>query len=126
MKKFHQILQITLLVYFSIFLVFFIAFETLGGIFGMEEVTSDTVVKIILVGFILFLASWLIGKGVRSSLEKKIKKMESEMNGLKAKIYDMEHPTTLQKPTPKPMPKPTASGDSETGNLPPRQNFTDK
>lgn len=122
MKKLHQILQLILLVYFSIFLVFFIAFDTLGGIFGMEEVTSDSVVKIILVGFLLFLASWLVGQGVRSSLEKKIKKMEAEMNGLKARIYDFEHPSTTVKPK---TTSPSAE-DSEASNLPPRQNFTDK
>ncbi|MFC3415724.1 hypothetical protein [Algoriphagus hitonicola] len=122
MKKLHQILQIILLVYFSLFLVFFIAFDTIGGIFGMEEVTSDSVVKIILVGFLLFLASWLVGQGVRSSLEKKIKKMEAEMNSLKARIYDIEHPVSTEKPK---SAAPSAE-DAEPSNLPPRQNFTDK
>ena len=59
MKKLHPILQIALLVYFGAFLIFFIAFDTLGGIFGMEEITSDSMVTITLIGLILFLAAML-------------------------------------------------------------------
>ncbi|MGM0945850.1 MAG: hypothetical protein ACQEW9_11740 [Bacteroidota bacterium] len=122
MKKTHQVLQIILLAYFGLFLIFFIAFDTLGGLFGMQEVSSDDMVKIILLGFILFLISWLIGRTVRASLEKKIKNMETEMNGLKAKIYDMEHPKSAEKAKTKPSP----SEETESSNLPPRQNFTEK
>ena len=123
MKKLHQILQIALLVYFGAFLIFFIAFDTLGGLFGMEEITSDSMVTIILIGLILFLAAWGSSYAAYNSLTSTIKKMENDMNGLKAKIYDFEHPTTPTSPKPSFPTKPT---DSDPSNLPPRQNFTDK
>ncbi|MCS5490389.1 hypothetical protein [Algoriphagus limi] len=122
MQKFHRILQIILLVYFAGLLIFFIAFDTMGGLVGIAEVTSDSVVKILLTGLILFLISWLVGKGVKSSLQSKVKKMESEMNALKAKIYDFEHPKTAEKPKTETTQKPS---DSDSSNLPPRQNFTE-
>ena len=77
MQKFHRILQIILLVYFAGLLIFFIAFDTMGGLVGIAEVTSDSVVKILLTGLILFLISWLVGKGVKSSLHSKVKKIEN-------------------------------------------------
>lgn len=120
MKKFHQILQIVLLAYFGAFLIFFIAFDTLGGIFGMDEITSDSMVKIMLTGLIIFLLAWAIGYSVVSSMTASTKKMENEMNALKAKIYDFEHPITEPKLT-----EPIQKGrDPESTNIPPRQNIT--
>ncbi|SFB57400.1 hypothetical protein [Algoriphagus aquimarinus] len=122
MKKLHQILQIALLVYFGAFLIFFIAFDTLGGIFGMDEITSDSMVTIILIGFILFLAAWGSSYTAYSSLASTIKKMEIDANSLKAKIYDFEHPRIPTNQTA----KPTIPTDTDQSNLPPRQNITDK
>lgn len=122
MQKFHRILQIILLVYFVGILIFFIAFDTMGSLVGIAEVTSNSVVKIMLTGLVLFLISWLIGKAVKSSLNGRIKNLESEMNSLKAKIYDFEHPKTMDKPK-KETPQKPAEGDS--GALPPIQNFTE-
>lgn len=122
MQKFHRILQIILLVYFGGLLIFFIAFDTMAGLVGMAEVTSDSVVKILLTGLIIFLISWLVGKGVKSSLQSKVKKMENEMNALKAKIYDFEHPKTVEKPKPQEVQKPS---ESDGSSIPPRQNFTE-
>ncbi len=130
MKKIHQILQVILLVYFAGFLVFFISFNTLGGLVGMEEVTSDNLVSILLIGLVLFLLAWLLSKITISSLEGKNKKMEQEMNGLKAKIYDFEHPKAETKS--KPFPTQTApsippfSSEQEQSNIPPRQNIVDE
>ncbi|MDF2157588.1 hypothetical protein [Algoriphagus sp. CAU 1675] len=129
MKKIHQILQIILLVYFAGFLVFFISFNTLGGLVGMEEVTADNLVSILLVGLVLFLLAWLLSKMTVSSLEGKIKKMEQEMNGLKAKIYDFEHPKKETKSKPAPAQKstpPSESSDQEQSSIPPRQNIIDE
>jgi hypothetical protein len=120
MKKFHQILQICLLVYFGAFLIFFIAFDTLGNLFGMSEVTSDSMVKIMLAGLIIFLITWGIGYSVTSTLTSKMNSMQQDMNALKAKIYDYEHPKTIIKPT-APYKKPT---ENDPSNLPPRQNIT--
>lgn len=125
MKKLHQILQIALLVYFGAFLIFFIAFDTLGGMFNMHEITSDSMVTITLIGLILFLAAWGSSYLAYSSLSSTIKKMESEMNALKAKIYDFEHPNVPQKPAANPVPKPVIPTDTDQSNIPPRQNFTD-
>jgi hypothetical protein len=125
MKKLHQIIQIALLVYFGAFLIFFIAFDTLGSAIGMEEITSDSMVKITLIGLILFLVAWGSSYVAYQSLASKIKKMETEMNSLKAKIYDFEHPVIPTKPGATPGYKQLSATDPEPSNLPPRQNFTD-
>jgi hypothetical protein len=120
MKKFHQFLQIALLAFFAAFLIFFIAFDTLGGAFGMEEITSDSMVKILLIGLIIFLLAWAIGYSVGSGMTASMKKMENEINALKAKIYDFEHPSIAPTST-----EPLRKGkDSDPSNLPPRQNIT--
>lgn len=125
MKKLHQILQITLLVYFGAFLIFFIAFDTLGGVFGMEEITSDSMVTITLIGLLIFLAAWGSSYAAYNSLSSQIKKMESEIHALKAKIYDFEHPAVAasQRPSTRPSSPPS---ESDQSNIAPRQNFTDK
>lgn len=125
MKKLHQIIQIALLVYFGAFLIFFIAFDTLGSVFGMEEITSDSMVKITLIGLVLFLVAWGSSYVAYQSLTSKIKKMEIEMNSLKARIYDFEHPVMPTKPGVTPTNRPLPTTDPEPSNLPPRQNFTD-
>ncbi|PZX50216.1 hypothetical protein [Algoriphagus chordae] len=122
MKKLHQILQIALLVYFGAFLIFFIAFDTLGGLFGMDEITSDSMVTITLIGLIIFLAAWGSSYAAYNSLASTIKKMEIDANSLKAKIYDFEHPRNPATPTS----KPSQATDLDQSNLPPRQNITDK
>ncbi len=122
MKKLHQILQIAILVYFGAFLIFFVAFDTLGGLFGMDEITSDSMVTIILIGLILFLAAWGSSYAAYSSLASQIKKMESETHALKAKIYDFEHPRVPNNPAT----KPSLPSDKDPSNIAPRQNFTDK
>lgn len=97
MKKITQILQIVLLVFFAALTIFFVAFDTLGGLFGMSEISSDQMVKILLTGLIIFLITWLSAhltiKGQSDSLAKK----EIEMNKIKAKLYDLEHPETPSK-----------------------------
>ncbi len=120
MKKFHQILQILLLVYFATFLIFFTAFDSLGGIFGMQEITSDAMVKIILLGLIIFLISWGIGLSVKSNLNSTIKNKENEINALKAKIYDYQQ----SKPDPQSSTPPKKSSDGDGSGLPRRQNIT--
>lgn len=126
MKKFHQIMQIVLLVYFVAYLIFFITFDTLGSLFGMAEVSSQSMVTIFLIGLGIFLVAWLTGKGAISSLNSKITKMDNEMNRLKAKIYDFEHPHTPEPVKPStPKPAPTKAPESDSGNIPPRQNYTD-
>ncbi len=127
MKKLHQILQLTLLVYFGAFLIFFIGFDTFGGIFGMEEITSDSMVTVILVGFVLFLLSWGAGYMAFKNLMSRIKKLEQEMDKLKARLYDHEHPHVADPKAPaerEPIRTNPKIQDPEPSNLPPRQNFT--
>jgi hypothetical protein len=120
MKKFHQFLQIVLLAYFGAFLIFFIAFDTLGELIGMEEVTSDTIVKIMLIGLFIYLLTWAVGYSVMNSMTASVKRMENEMNAVKAKIYDFEHPVEETKAA-----DPVKRGnETDPPNLPPRQNIT--
>ncbi len=129
MKKLHQILQITLLVYFGAFLIFFIAFDTLGGLFGMEEITSDFMVTLFLVGLIFFLLSWAGSYMASKKQADTIKRMESEMNALKARLYDLEHPKSAEPravPSSSPTPTPPKTLDPDHSSIPPRQNFTNK
>ncbi|MBN3584514.1 hypothetical protein JYB64_19135 [Algoriphagus aestuarii] len=121
MKKFHQFTQIALLIFFVAYLIFFMAFETVGGMFGMDEITSESMVKILLAGFVLFLLSWAISYFAMKKQTELLAKKEAEMNQLKAKLYDLEHPSI---PTAPKKPSPSKGPDSDPTNLPPRQNIT--
>jgi hypothetical protein len=123
MKKAHQILQIVLLIYFAFFLLFFLGFSSFGGLFGMEEITSDAMITIFLIGIILFLSSWVAGTMRIKNQQDQMSKKELEMNSLKAKLYDFEHPTIAPaKDSPVP---PIKLSDSEPSTIPKRQNITD-
>lgn len=122
MKNIAKYLQIVVIAYFVLYLIFFIAFDTIGKTFGMDPLTSDSLVKIFLTGLILFLAAWGAGIMHDSNQNTSIKKMQDEMNGLKAKIYDIEHPKVDE---PK-RPIPQKTQDDTSGILRPRQNFTDQ
>jgi hypothetical protein len=122
MKAIAQYLQLAVLVFFLLFLIFFISFDMFGAMFGMNPLTPESMVKVFLTGFILYLAAWGATLIHRSNLNDQIKKMETEMNALKAKLYDFEHPKTLQ--SSKPVPQ--KNQEESPGNLRPRQNFTDQ
>lgn len=121
MRKFHQFTQLALLAYFAVFLIFFMAFDTLGGMFGMDEITSVGLVKILLVGFLLFLLSWLVSYLVLKSQKDLLIKKESEMDKLKAKLYDLENPETSI-PSKQKEARPS---DTENSGIKPRQNFNE-
>lgn len=122
MKTLAKYLQVAVLAYFILSLIFFTSFETLGGVFGMDPLTSDSMVKVFLTGFILFLAAWGAGIMHSSSQNALIKKMQDEMNALKAKLYDFEHPKEVEPKKPIPQKNQEDSGQI----LRPRQNFTDQ
>lgn len=124
MKSIAKYLQIALFAYFLGFLMFFIFFETLGSVFGMDPITATSMVKVFLTGIILFLASWGTSAIHISSQTDKIKKMEQEMNGVKAKLYDLEHPKSSAASISKPIPQ--KNQEDTSGSLRPRQNFTDQ
>ncbi len=122
MKKTAQFLQLALLLYFLLFLVFFFSFDTLGAAFGMDPLTPASMLKVFLTGFILFLAAWAADKMNQNSMESHNRKLQAEMNELKAKLYDYEHPKdeAFAKTT---VPK---TQEDPGGTIRPRQNFTDQ
>ncbi|HSF55499.1 MAG TPA: hypothetical protein VLA71_17215 [Algoriphagus sp.] len=122
MKKIAQFLQLAVLIYFLLFLIFFLSFNVLGSTFGMDPLTPESMVKVFLTGFILFLAAFGASLIHSSNVNDQVKKMQSEMNELKAKLYDFEHPKVIQ-PN-KPIPQ--KSQDDAGGIIRPRQNFTDQ
>ncbi len=124
MKTIAKYLQIALLAYFLVFLMFFIFFDSLGAMFGMDPITATSMVKVFLTGVIVYLAGWGALAMHASSQNDKIKKMEQEMNGLKAKLYDLEHPKVVTPPAPKPIPQ--KNQEDTSGTIRPRQNFTDQ
>lgn len=124
MKNIAKYLHIALLAYFLVFLMFFIFFDSLGAMFGMDPITATSMVKVILTGVIVFLASWGASAIHASSQTDKIKKMEQEMNGVKAKLYDLEHPKSTPPTAAKPIPQ--KNQEDTSGTIRPRQNFTDQ
>ena len=122
MKKIAQYLQLGVLIYFLLFLIFFFSFDVFGSAFGMDPLTPESMQKVFLTGFILFLAAYGASLIHSSNVSDQIKKMQSEMNELKAKLYDFEHPKVIQPNKPVPQ-----KNQEETGGiLRPRQNFTDQ
>lgn len=123
MKNIAKYLQLIVLGFFILFLIFFISFDMFGKMFGMDPLTPESMVKVFLTGFILYLAAWGAVLIHNSNQNDTIKKMQDEMNGLKAKIYDFEHPKVFVE-TKKPLP--TKTPEDTSGILRPRQNFTDQ
>lgn len=122
MKKIAQFLQLAVLIYFLLFLIFFFSFNVLGSAFGMDPLTPESMQKVFLTGFILFLAAFGAGMIHARNVNDQIKKMQAEMNELKAKLYDFEHPKVIQ--STKPVPQ--KNQEETSGILRPRQNFTDQ
>lgn len=96
MRKFNSIMQLLVALFFAISLVFFLAFDSLKGLFGLEELTPGTVVSLLLVGLILFLIAWGTNSMVYKNLELQISKLELEKKELKAKLYDYDQDTKIQ------------------------------
>lgn len=127
MQNIAKYLQFAVLAFFVVFLILFISFDTVGSMFGMDPLTSDSMVKVFLTGFILFLATWGAVMINNSNQATSIKKMQDEMNTLKAKLYDFEHPKIVESKKPQTQyPLPSKNQDDTPGNLRPRQNFTDQ
>ena len=116
-------MQFVLLVYFGAFLIFFLGFGSLGGMFGMEEITADAMVTVFLIGAILFLISWGALSMTVKGMNDQMSKREIEMNNLKARLYDFEHPKVPHLPDS--VPRTTKPGDTDQSNIAKRQNITD-
>ncbi|MBS4070203.1 hypothetical protein ACFPIK_11010 [Algoriphagus aquatilis] len=115
-------LQLILLAFFLVFLVLFVFFDSLGALVGMEQISPEIMGRIFLLGLILFLFSWGATTFGLRILRGKFKKMESEMNEVKAKLYDLEHPKvrTISQSVPQ------KNQEEQSGMIRPRQNFTDQ
>ena len=122
MKTLSQILQLSVLAFLLLFLLFFIFFDVLGPVFGMDPILPDAMVKVFLTAMILFLTSWGATSIYSKGLMDKQRKTETEMNAVKAKLYDLEHPKSSQPFQPVPQKNQEETG----GGIRPRQNFTDQ
>ena len=122
MKKFNSILQLLVALFFALCLVFFLSFDTLKGLFGLEELTPGTVVTLLLIGLVLFLITWGTTSLVNKNYDSQILKIESEKNGLKAKLYDLEQIHKPLVPEKKPF---QPEEDKESSVIRPRQNFNE-
>lgn len=122
MKTLAFYLQLVLLVFFLVFLVLFIFFDSLGTVVGMDQISPDAMGKIFLTGFILFLLSWAASSLGLNNLRNRLRKMEAELNSAKAKLYDLEHPKTVT--SAKAVPQ--KNQDENSGQIRPRQNFTEQ
>ncbi len=122
MRKFNSIMQLLVALFFAMGLVFFLSFNSLKGLFGLEELTSGTVVSLLLVGLILFLVAWVTNSMVYKELELQISKRELEKNELKAKLYDRDQDTKINT-----LDKKIELGDEdrESSVIRKRQNFKD-
>ncbi len=127
MQNIAKYLQFAVLAFFTLFLIIFISFDTVGSLLGMDPLTADSMVKVFLTGFILFLATWGAVLMNNSNQANVIKKMQEEMNALKAKLYDLEHPKVVEPKKPQAQqPQSPKNQDEPSGILRPRQNFTDQ
>jgi hypothetical protein len=120
MKKFNSILQLLVALFFAICLVFFLSFDTLKGLFGLQELTSGTVVTLLLIGLVIFLITWGTTTLVNKEYDSQISKIELEKNSLKAKLYDLEQTHKLLTSEKKPF---QPEEEKESSVIRPRQNF---
>ncbi len=121
MKKIALFLQLVVLIYFVLFVIFFFSFDALGPAFNMDPLTPESMLTVFLFGLVLFLLAWAAGTLHRNKLVEENGKLQTEMNALKARLYDFEHP----KVAPVAKVAPPRVQEDQQANLRPRQNFTD-
>jgi uncharacterized membrane protein (DUF485 family) len=73
------------LLFHLLLLVFFIFFDTLGPLVGMEEITATTVSKIVVLSLLFFLGSWIVTSFNSRNVARKIQQLEAEQEKWKAK-----------------------------------------
>jgi len=120
MKKITSVFQLLVALFFGVALVFFLAFDSVKNGFGIQDLTAGNVVVWLLVGFVLFLVSWMFQTMYTGSLNRKIKKVELENNGLKAKLYDLDQ---TKKGTVAPEPLSGEEEEKDSSVIKPRQNI---
>jgi hypothetical protein len=120
MKQFNKIAQLLVLLFFAISLVFFLSFDRLKNLFGVEALNTSTVTYFLLIGLLLYLLAWGTGSLQFKNLKEQIDKKEVEKRELKAKMYDLEQGIKLKNLEQKIDEKET---DKESSVIRPRQNF---
>lgn len=120
MKQINKITNLLVLLFFGVSLVFFLSFNGVKGLFGIEELRTSTVVYFMLTGLILFLISFGTNKMVKNGLEEEISKKEAEKKELKATLYDLEKGIKLNNLEKRIDQK---EDNKDSPNLRPRQNF---
>ena len=76
------------LLFHLLLLVFFIFFDTLGPMLGMEEITATTVSKIVVLSLLFFLGSWVVTTVNSRKVAKKVQQLEEERAKWKAKYQE--------------------------------------
>lgn len=120
MRQINKIMHLTVALFFAVSLVFFLAFNNLKELFGIEDLNTGTVVSFLLVGTVLFFIAWGTSKMVTNNLEGEISLKENEKKELKAKLYDMEQGIKLQNIERK---IDQVEDDKDPSVIRPRQNF---
>lgn len=120
MKQVNKITHLLLFIFFAISLVFFLSFNSIKGLMGIEELTTSLVINFLLLGLVLFLLSWGTGYSFSNLLSRELEKKEIEKNELKARLYDMEQGIKLKTMESKMKQK---EEDKESSVIRPRQNF---
>ncbi|QDH79060.1 hypothetical protein FKX85_08415 [Echinicola soli] len=125
MKKVSSVFQLLVALFFGVALVFFLVFDSIKNGFGIQELTAGKVVIWLLAGFVLYLITWLLVSMYASSMGKKIKRMETENDKLKARLYDHEqkakaNPAGGSIP---PTTGPSQEDDADGSGIKPRQNI---
>lgn len=121
MKKISGIFQLLLALFFGVALVFFLLFDSVKTGFGLQELNAGKIVIWLLVGLVLFLISWATTTVNIRNLNNRIKRLESEKNEIKARLYDLQQDTKTAVPPPiNPDP---LDDDKDGSGIRPRENF---
>ncbi|GHB35779.1 hypothetical protein [Mongoliitalea lutea] len=120
MKQLNKIMHLLTALLLAVSLVFFLSFNSVKGILGIDELSSGLVVNFLLFISILFLTAWGTSHLNQKSIESELSKKESEKNELKAKLYDLEQGVKLKNIERKLEEK---EGERESKAIRPRQNF---
>lgn len=120
MKKISGIFQLLLALFFGVALVFFLLFDSVKNGFGLQELNAGKIVIWLLVGLVLFLISWAATSVNTKNLNNRIKRLESEKNEIKARLYDLQQDTKANVPPIKPDP---LDDDKDGSGIRPRENF---
>jgi uncharacterized membrane protein (DUF485 family) len=116
MKKVNSIFQLLTALFFGIGLVYFLLYEKL---WESTPLTGE-VVFWLLAGLVIYLITWGTDWGYSSSLNSRIKKIESEKKELKALVFDLERGMKQDQSEKKPA---ESRDDKESSAIKPRENL---